>query len=245
MVVTGLSIVSEAMREIGAYSGVEPLKAHEIAVGLTRLNAMLHLWSVDGLMVRANYLESFTLIPGTVSYTIGVGAVFNTVKPYYIVNAFIRDSYNLDTPLYIMGSNEWNDIQNKIISNGRSESLYYNPGITQQTVQTGTIYLNPPPDEDYVLWIESNKALSEIATAATALTFENVYYEAIMYNLAKRLWGVYHDTAIPISQDIKDFARQSKKALETLNSKNVVSRTELPNSSKRWGYNVYTDGYNS
>lgn len=242
MVYTALQLITDSMRDVGAIAINEALEASEVAVGLTSLNGMLGLWGVDGLMVRATILENFPLVTGISSYTIGVAGVFATAtgKPYKIINAYVRDTYNQDTPLDIISKDEYDALWDKIVSGGRPEVLCYDPGPSQQAAQLGTIFLNPPPDMAYQLYIDEDKALTEIPLPATTVTFEPVYYEGLRYNLDKRLWIIYHDDGKPVRPDIVTLARQGKKALETLNAKNVLSRTDLP-GVKQGRYNIYTD----
>ena len=244
MVYTALQLITDSMRDVGAVAMNEPIEASEAAVGLTSLNGMIGLWGIDGLMVRATILENFPLVAGTISYTIGVGGVFAAAKPYKIMNAFVRDTYNEDTSLDIISKSEYDSLEDKIVSPGRPEALCYDPGPTQQAVQLGTIIIYPPPDMAYQLYIDQDKALTEVPAVASTITFEPAYYEALRYNLDKRLWIIYHDQGTPIRPDILQLARQSKKAIETLNSKNVVSRMDLP-GIKGGMYNIYRDDYNT
>lgn len=246
MIYTALQLITDSMRDVGAVAVNEPIEASEAQVGLTSLNGMLGLWGADNLMVRATILENFPLTAGVASYTIGAAGVFVTTKPYNIRSAFIRDTYNQDTPLVLISKSEYDAIEDKIVSPGRPESLCYDPGLSQQVVQLGTILINPPPDATmaYVIYIDSEKTLTEIPAVASNITFEPVYYEALRYNLDKRLWIIYHDEGKPCRPDIVQLARQGKKIIETLNSKNVISRMDVP-GTKYGTYNIYRDDYNA
>jgi len=245
MAYTALELITESLRDVGVIAIDEPASASDVAIALKRLNWMLDLWGGTNLMIRANVEESFALVGGTFSYTIGlVGATVVSLKPYKITHAFVRDSSGNDSDLNIIGRDEYNSLSDKISSTGKPEALCYDPGATQQVNHIGTILINPPPDSAYTLYISSEKALTEIAAPAANITFEPVYYEALLYNLDKRLWPIYHDDGKPCRLGILDLARQSKKVLETLNGKAVVSRTDIP-SSNSGSYNIYNDDYNS
>lgn len=214
--------------------------AQEMEEALGALKMMLQLWSTRKLLVRATVPENFALTANVGSYTIGVGGAFNTSKPIGIENAFIRDSNNLDYPLDIRPMEFFNSIGDKAVTVARPEILFYDPGLTQQATQTGTISLYGIPDTVYTLYIRSKKYFTDPLTITETLTFDSAYNEPIKYNLAMRLWGEYHKGDPPSLMVM--LADSGVTMLEALNSTPVLSQMDLPGCNMS-PYNVYTGNY--
>ena len=240
--VTVTTIIAEAMRSIGACAVDEDPAPSELSVGLTRLNFMLDLWSTQSLIVRGPTTAPFTLVTGTSSYTIGTGGVFNTTKPLKVLDScYVRDVGGNDSSVEVISADEYDDIEDKSYATGTPENIYYDPGATQGST-LGTVHLYPIPDEAYTLYLAQMKALTEFTTVTDTVTLESMYLEALVNNLAVRLWFVYHDRKEPIPPDIKLFATKSLRALDSVNDQKVFSRTDIP-SSGRGGYSIYSDTF--
>jgi hypothetical protein len=246
MAYTVNDLIKDILMEVGAVDASEPADAADTNLVLRRLNLYLGQIGATNLMARANVPESFPLVAGTASYTIGLTGTFATLKPYRIVDAFIRDTSSDDTPLSIIGENEYSAYEDKIVTLARPEALYYDPGATQQVNHVGTITLYPPPDASmaYTLFIYSEKALAEITSLVANITFEPPYYEMLLYNVARRVWRSFHDDGTPCNKDIIMMAAHATAVIETMNAKDVVARTDVP-GNKAGSYNIYRDDYNS
>jgi hypothetical protein len=240
--VTILDLIKAALQEIGALAADETPSGSDTQLALKRLNLMLGAWSADNLRVRATVQENFSLVAGTRSYTIGSTGVFATVKPLKIVAAFIRDSNNNDAGLNIIEKDLYNSFTDKMISSGTPEDLYYDPGLTQQTDQLGTIFLSPIPDAADTLYIESQKILTSISSVGAAVTFEPPYYEAILYNLAVRLYRSFHEHSAPIPADTLRMAVDSLAVIERMNSVTPTAGMNMPTQTGGW--NINTGDYN-
>ena len=237
-----LDLIKAALQEIDALAADETPSGSDAQLALKTLNMMLGAWSADNLRVRATVQENFPLVANTRSYTIGSTGVFATAKPLKILNAFIRDSDNNDSGLNIIEKDLYNSFTDKMISKGTPEDLYYDPGLTQQAAHLGTIYLSPIPDAADTLYIESLKVLTEIASTGAAVTFEPPYYEAIVYNLALRLFRKFHDPAVPIPGDTVRMAAESLAVIERMNSTTPIAGMNMPTQSG--GFNINTGDYN-
>lgn len=236
-------LIKKAMQKAGIIAKSETPSADELQDGLKDLNLMLNSWSVMKLMVFGSVQESFALVAGTRTYTIGATGVFATTKPIRVTGGFIRDSNNVDTGLSIVPEDSYDSFQDKAISKGRPELLNFDAGLTQQAAPLGTIALYPIPDQAYTLYLDSYKHLNEIATINTTITLDEAYNEAIIYNLIPRIWREYHDNREPIPEDLIALARGSFSLIKNLNSKRLQMGTDLPGQSG--AYNINTGQYNS
>jgi len=239
MIVTVAQLITLAADTIGAINVEEGPTAAELSTGLSRLNMMLDAWSVDTLTVRGALLENFPIIGGTYSYTIGIGATFNTPKPSDITEAFIRDTNNLDTPLDVVSEDEWMSYSDKAFSPARPESLYYDKGPPQQATQEGIVWIYPIPDQGYTLFFGEQAPLTEFSNLTDVVSFEAAYYEALLYNLAVRLFRSYFKHSQPIPADIVEMARESMRTIERMNDERQHMVSDVPRT--RGPYNIYTD----
>ena len=232
-------IINASLKKIGVLAKGETASTNDSNDALNYLNYMLATWSARELLNLAQIQESFTLIANQQSYTIGVGANFNTAKPFNIKSAFVRDTSNYDTPVFPMTREEYFGIEDKLLSVARPTDLFYDKGSTHQTTDTGTIYLYPIPDASttYTLFIESEKAWTDLGTLSTTVNFEEMYTEALIYNLAIRLAPDYGK---PVSAEVIAIAKETLGILETSNFRPIVMTTDLP-GIKGKAFNIYTD----
>ena len=110
-----------------------------------------------------------------------------------------------------------------------------------QNANYGTIYLYYTPDAPYTLFIDSDKYLNEFSDPTDTVTFEPMYYEALIYNLAMRLWRQYKKPETQVSADIAHIAREALKAIENRNARQVVAGIETPGHIS--SFNIYAGDY--
>ena len=242
MRLTVADLLTSQLRLIGAVEPGETPEASELNDALQANNIMLDNWSARTLLVRAAVQETFQLVPNKAAYTIGVGADFNTSKPVMVLGAFIRDTGANDIPLEIMTFDQFDALPDKSISVGMPEALYYDPGLAQQAVQTGTIKIYQTPDRVYTLFLEQQKYLKEFVNLADVVTFEPAYLRAIKFNGAMEYYYEYRKHTQMIPPGIKRIASESLNIVENMNGQLRVMGFDIPNAGRgRW--NVMTDGF--
>lgn len=182
-------------------------------------NAMLDSWSVDRTMVYSVLQENFSLSVSTGSYTIGTGGTFNTNRPSKIVNAFVRDSSNFDSPLTIIPQPSYAAIRVKGTGVSYPQYLYYDAA---DVAGLATIYLYPTPAQNLSLYINSYKALQSFAAMSTALVLPPGYQRAIEFNLALEL----DNGQGGVSDEAKRIARDSLDNIKTINLPETISRMD-------------------
>jgi hypothetical protein len=190
--------------------GIRLPTSTNLSDGLTVLNRMLASWSAERLLVPYVTDESFTLTAGTAVYTIGSSGTFNTTRPIRIVDGYVRDTANVDTPVDpTMSLDEWARIADKA-TRGRPERLYYAP-----EYPLGKIHLDLPPDLAYTLRLWSWKPLSSIATLDTTVSLPGEYEELIVLSLAVKL-APGHNVALDAT--VIQQAAGAHATLRTLNA---------------------------
>ena len=97
---TPSSIILRALQMTGEKTLGDSLTSIEQTTYLEVLNTMLASWSTGPLMCYQQLIESFPLVAGTQTYTIGPGGSFNTTRPNQIIGAYSRDSASVDCPTH-------------------------------------------------------------------------------------------------------------------------------------------------
>lgn len=175
---TARSIIEGAFR----LCGINSPSISQLENALTVLNDMLSLWSAERLMVPYVVEESFTLTAGISIYTIGTGGDFDTVRPMRIVDAYLRDSSNIDySVVTTMSLEEYNSIQDKN-TQARPEKLYYSP-----EYPLGKIHFSSRPDQNYVFKIFSWKPLNSFQDLDANINLPSEYIKTMRLSLAVEL----------------------------------------------------------
>jgi len=239
MILTVLDIIESQYRLIGVLDPGETADADMIKFAMQANNIMMDSWSVQRLMIRSLTTEDFPLTTGVDSYTIGIGQTWNTVKPQFINDAFLRDvASGVDTAVEIYTEDQYNDRDNKSFVQGRPEALYYNPGPSQQVLPVGTVFLYGSSDaaNSYRLFITSQKPLTEFNQPTDVVTFDAAYFRALKFNGAVEMYHEYRGHSTQIPGDILRAARESLRVIKVLNSTQALIPLDLP-GCKRSSFN--------
>jgi hypothetical protein len=178
-------------------------------------------------MLAATLQESFPLVANQRMYTIGTGGNFNTDKPIAIESAFLRDSSLVDYPIYVVELDIYDSFDDKMISTGKPDAIYYTAGMTQQGNQLGQIFVYSIPDQAYTLFLNSQKYLTQLVNLTDNVTFQPMYYDAIVQNLAVKIWRPMGRRG-PVPADLLKAARDTMQIVENINHILPVSRIDIP-----------------
>lgn len=239
MILQVQDVVKDAMGLIGATEMDETPSASEMTTGMRIANIMLGRWSSQNYIIRSNSDLIINLVAGKNEYTIALSdADITSPKPISVESGFVRDSNNLDTPVEVVTLVTYNNFSDK--SSGRGDVSYvaYNPGNTQQSVQTGTLYVHPTPSDNATLYLKVVSPLTEFVGLTDQVAMEPIYYEALIYNLAIRLFRRYH-TSGEIPSDIVAIANNAIRSLHSTNSARVQAMSDLVACGGK--YNIYMD----
>jgi hypothetical protein len=197
----------------------EPVDGSEAGNALAVLNRMLKSWSASNQMVPFRTLEPFSLPAGVGSRTIGPGAQFDTVRPDYVTDAFLRDASGFDTPFDVgMTSGQYNAIGLKTTT-GRPRRLFYDPQFPN-----GVLYFEFTTDVSYTLFLESLKPVAQFSSLQAALNLPGEYEEAIVYLLAGRLAVEY---GVSVSDELAYLIKQSEKVVRRKNAQPVAATFDI------------------
>lgn len=227
---TARGIIKQALQKIGAVTKGESVDADEAADGLNTLNAMIASWSNESLLIYARLSESFPLVSGQSSYTIGTGGDFNTDRPLQILTAFTRIG-NIDYDIDIISDQAFDGITQKSIGSSIPEVMFYNAGFP-----LGTITIYPVPTTG-TLHIRSEKQLTQLASLDTDVSLPPGWERALVYNLALELSPEYGQQT---DQMVYNTANDSLNKIKTAVARNKTMDIYPYDGSNN---NVYTGWY--
>ena len=232
---TAQDIITKALGLLVIGAEGEPLTTQQLSDGLDSLNNFLSLLGARSLLTTAQVQESFPLVGGTASYTIGLSAIapnFTTTMPLQVMSGFIRDQNNNDTGLDVISREEYNAYPLKTDS-GLPSKVFYDPGLTQQATPLGTLsfWLTPDTTMTYTAFLVSEKTFTQFASLSGLITFPDYYKHMLIYNMAPILAPFYGASIHP---EVEYQAKESLRILETLNSSNkrTVADLGLPKQSR-------------
>ena len=232
---TPVEIINLALKQAGVLGVGQTAAAEDLADCFKLYNMMLSQWSRKRTIVY-QLLDVAHICTGALTYTVGPGQDFNTLRPSKLIGAFCRQinipGLPIDFPLTLLKSiTDYTRISLKTMPS-LPLAVWYDP-----QYPVGVLHVWPIPDAQYELHIQCLAELPQAATAFDDIIMPPEYEEAIMYNLAGRLCGFY---GLSIPQHIPVLANA---ALSTLRSANQqIGKLYMPDGLVRGNsYNFYSD----
>lgn len=207
---TARNIIKRALQRNGVLTKDESPSGDEASDALSSLNDMIGSWSNDSLLIYARLSESFPLVSGQSSYTIGSGGDFNTARPLQILTAFTRIG-DIDYEIEIIPDTAYDGITQKNISTSIPEVMFYQTGFP-----LGTITIYPVPTTG-ALHIRSEKQLIEFPSLDTDVELPPGWDRALIYNLAMELAGEYGQ---PVDEALYQLAMDGLNKIRTAVARN-------------------------
>lgn len=240
MILQVQDILKDAMGLIGVTEIDETPTPSEFNLALRTANVMIDRWSSQHLLLRSTSILQIVCVPGKASYTVGlVGADITANKPIEILSGYWRNATGNDNPIEIFNIQTFNNLPDKAVSTGDPLYVSYDPGSSQQSSQKGTISVYFIPVRNDTIFLEVDNYLSEFVNFTDVVSFEPAYYEALIYNLAVRLFRSFNDPKVQIPIDIMYVANNSINNLKAMNSVSIVAGMDLPGKGGK--YNIFTD----
>lgn len=224
---TGRDVATAALRLIGAVAPGESLAAQEATDALASINRLISSWSNEGLLIHSITQETFTLVPGDSTVTLGVSGDVTT-RPMSIHHALIRDG-STDYPMRILSAGEFSSISDKSTQSTMPQALYDDGAYPRRTL---TLYPVPSAAKTLVLFVA--RPLTEISALSTDLSFPPGYERALVFNAALELAPEY---GRPVPEYVMMAAMESKASIKRVNHKPRYLRVDSALVGGR-GYNI-------
>jgi hypothetical protein len=244
-ITTAGDICQKAVQATGAYGARSPLTDADGELLLSLLNDMMDEWSNYSLICYEVLEQSFPLVPGQASYTIGPGGQINTTRPLKILTdpgtAYVQDSNGNNYNVQVVPRDKWNLYANRsnLVTSNFPNIMFYDPQFP-----LGIINITPFPTIAYTMFFDSMLQFGEFSSLSSQVILPPGYNLAMWSNLAVLAKPFFLDGQMdPV---IPETARRSLGAIKRTNQREnyalydpeIVSHAEI-------SYNVYTDSTGS
>ena len=233
-------ILTDAFNEAGVYAPGETLSAQDAALGLSRLQKMINGWRGVRLDASGQLRTTFVLPSGTTVVTMGPSLTVNITTPGWVNSATYLvpgTSPAVEVPIGIIRD----DDTFAAISIKNLSSSYPMQMFPQTNANDGNATLTfwPKVSQNVTIALYTTEGLDEPSLLTATLAGPVGVAEAVLYQLALRLCGVYQK---PISQDLRIAASNAMRAMQHRNVEPGmlgVDAALVPSSGA--GYNVISD----
>jgi len=187
------TIIQRTLRIVGGIGQGETPTSTQYSEAATALNDLVKAWEADGMPLWALKDYTITLVAGTSSYDIGIGASgLNAVAPLKIIQAYTVDSSNLSRPITIIGRDMYENFGDKTGSGDVTMIWYQEPGAgvagsTGELKGTLTTYLVPLSTSPLTLHVRGQRPFEDFDATADTPDFPSYWYNAIIWGLARDL----------------------------------------------------------
>lgn len=218
---TARTVVTQALKEIGAIAAGETPSHEDAADAFAALNRLVDQMAAQRLFIHTVTRTEFTITSGDGTYTIGTGgdvAIARPVSPHGMSVNYQDTSTSPDSefPLRLISEEAWALLQFKDQTSELPQLAYYNP-----TYPLGTLIFWPAPTSSTlqgVLYVPTQ--VSQFTNLTTAVSLPPGYEEFLITNLALRLapsYGRQLDTSLVLrAQEAAAIVKRSNKRLVDL-----------------------------
>jgi hypothetical protein len=229
-----LSLIQNALSEIGVYTPGEALSNADAQFALGKLNRMLDEWNSQELFIYARTFPNAPLITGFAAQplTIGPTGSFMVVpqRPEKIIaaNIFLNNTPTLvKYPLTIRDADWWAAQRVPQITTAVPTDLYYEPAWPN-----GQMFIWPVPTVAWPLELELWSILTQIPNLTFSISLPPAYANALTLGLAVDCAAAFRKNPAP---SLALRAQQSWSALQNMNSRPPLMGTSdsgLPKATR-------------
>jgi hypothetical protein len=210
---TAAMVIKAALRRIRGYDPEDETTISTVQYNnaLESLNFIMSAAQAFGLQLWCRKTTSGTLVASQGSYTVGSGGNISINRPLKVMQAFLRDTNNIDQPLNVIGQQEYYNLSTKS-QTGTPVSLYYDPAYDGAsnvgTTSKGTIYLWPIPDAtaaaEYTLQFLYQRPLEDFDATSDSIDMPQEWFNWLRLELAKTISPEYGMPVIEYDRLVKE-----------------------------------------
>lgn len=227
------TLIASSMRLIGALGSGENPTSEETNDALLVLNDLLENWSTEKLSVWGAANQTFALVPGQATYTIGTGGNFNTTRPVYVDDSYTTFS-GIDTPVRSISQEEYNLIPLKTMQQPIVEELLF---VNDFPLARITVF--PVPNAAATITLSLGRVLASTVVATDTLTGPPGFLKALRFCLAVELAPEFGTeagaTVLQIAVDAKgDYKKSNQTEVVARYDNAIVCDTD--DLAQHWRY---------
>lgn len=238
---TALTIITDALIDIGVLADEEVPTASQAQGALRKLNNMIGSWNIENLAIYGATELVLPTVPNKQMYTIGPGGDLNVPRPNNITSVSARDmtlpvANRVDYPLYMMTDLEWQNVVQK-----GQQSAWPNMAIwlnMKFPLIEAHVYPCPTTSSfNIIIWdsgILSDFTLHQVVNLAPG------YKRALTANLCIDLAPSY---GVEVPAAVMKIATDSKADIKVKNLQ--MNELSTANALGNGQYNIFSDSYNT
>jgi hypothetical protein len=240
---TAGDLIGNALQELKVYAPGESIDDADYASGLKQLNLLLDFLSNDSAACFANLEQSFPLVVGTQSYTIGTGGAFNGPRPLRLIYgpgaARVEDSNHVTVNLDVWPQDRWNQIGYKTENADYPSVIFYDPQFP-----LGIINVFPIPTQAWTLFFDSYLRLANLSSYTSTINLPPGYEPMLQHNLT--VWLKPFWKSAQLDPIIEKLALRTLTMVKRTNKRQNIAEydPELLQTSQG-AYDINTDSYGS
>lgn len=222
------TIIQDAMFAAKVLGQDQTPQAGDLQLALRILNRMLDSWANDNLMVYTTTTQTFTMTPGTASYSTSL----LSTRPVSIAAMRVRMS-DVDYPVNFIDLDAWNAIPFKQAASIPTNCFY------EPSYPNGMMNFYPTPQAAYTCYVDTRDTFSGLVLNSL-LQMPPGYEGAIVDNLAVLLYPSFRNGETP--RDLRAAATESKAALKRTNYQPLVMDVGIihePDISNTFPYRTF------
>lgn len=201
-------LLTAAIRSIGVVAAEEIPSTSELTDALYAANDVLASWSPQILPVTPLVTETFALT-GVLSYTIGTGGTFNTVRPVKIEAVGITSAGGSHHPARLVPIEEFQSRLDTTLTGLFAEMCYCDGGFPLMQL---TFF--PKPASGGSVEISSYKPLQPFVNLTDNINLMPGYTRALRWALA---YEMAPEFGRPVTQELASLAADAKTSITGLN----------------------------
>ncbi|MCR4374689.1 MAG: hypothetical protein NUW22_07550, partial [Acidobacteria bacterium] len=241
--VTQRQLVEGALKDLGVLGAGRSLSGEDAVDGAKICNELMDALATERLTIYHTLRNAYSLVASTASYTIGSGGDFSQVWPEWISEAGVILDDTADDPLEqairVLQVQGWSQVGFKTVTGSVVQAIYYDKS---WATGLGRIYVTPIPTVSTIdLVLYTPQALTEFSSLTAEYTFPPGYRRMLRKLLALEMGPAFD---VPISQDLRDQAREAKASVKRANMQFNTLRVDPAlqtfNRSHYRGFNILT-----
>jgi hypothetical protein len=205
---TVLTLVNNALQELGVYGAGETVSADDAALCLEALNDILEAWRLENLYIYDTQEVTAALPAATTSRTIGTGGQFNVERPVRLEDGCFVRVGTLDYPLDVVSKADYNDLTLKTLDGPWPRVCVYDAAYP-----TGTVSFYPRGACTVHLLVQV--ILSAFTATTNTFAMPPGYKRALELTLAEEVAAKFQKQASPAT------------ARRAMNARRVLKRSNL------------------
>lgn len=236
---TALDMIQDSFELLGVYGPGDTISDADIERARSVLSDMLDVWSNESLTCYRIVTQTFTLVVGQSTYTVGPNGQIDGIRPLRVIEspggAYLLDTNNNRYLMTVLDELSWNLQTTAVANSDLPDLLWYDPQFP-----LGVINVWPTPAMSYTCSFLSYQQLGDPGALSAPFNLPPGYKRAITTNLAVSMKPYW--TSAQLDPDVREEARITKGIVKRTNMRTQVAVYDPELVARgQSGYNIWSD----